>query len=143
MTVSSSSAPAAGDDDTRPDAGEIGNQLAALVENLRSDGQVQLDRLAVGTVLVASHPRPTAPGLELVPRAKLGEIAQLRIGDQHDIAAVAAVAAVRSTLGDVLLATKGKAAVPAPPRQNVNASLVVERRLARCVLALVTAWTHV
>src|SRR5665811_1659519 len=104
---------------------------------------MQLHRLAVAAVLVATEPRLAAAGLELMPRAQLGEIAQPGIGDQHHVAAVAAVAAVWPALGHVLLAPEGEAAVPAPSGQDVDASLVVERRLTRRALAVVTAWTHV
>ena len=122
--------------------GEVGHQLTVLVVDLGAHRQLQLDRRSVGAVLVATEPGLAAAGLDLVPRAQLGEIAQFRIGDQDDVAAVAAVAAVRSASGYVLLAPEGKAAVPTAPGQHENARVIVEWRLARPALVVVTAWSH-
>ena len=126
---------------TTPTLTPVGYELTVLVVDLRSDRQMQLDRLAVGAVLVASQPGATAAGLELVPRAKVGQVAQPGIGNQHHVAAVAAVAAVGPTLRDVLLAPEGEAAAAAPSRLDVNTRLVVEGRFARAALAA-SAWAH-
>jgi hypothetical protein len=51
--------------------------------------------------------------LEVRGEAKLGQIAQILVGDQLDVAAVSAVAAVRPAAGNELLAAEADAAVTA------------------------------
>ena len=57
---------------------------------------------------------PFAAAIRPHPRT-LDEVAQLGIGEQHDVAAVAAVTAVGPTLGHVLLAPEARASVAALP----------------------------
>ena len=51
--------------------------------------------------------------LEVRRKPELGQVAQVGVGDQLDVAAVSAVAAVRPPAGHELLATEADAAVTA------------------------------
>ena len=70
--------------------------------------------------------RLTAARLEALLRAKRGQIAQVRVRDEDDVAARPAVTAVRSALRHVLLTTEVQAAVTAAARLNVNLRSVLE-----------------
>ena len=54
------------------------------------------------------------------------EVAQIGVGDEDDVAAAAAVAAVRPALGDELLASEAEAAVAAAARLDADADAIVE-----------------
>ena len=77
-------------------------------------------------MLQGSAPAPAPAGLDVLVRTERREVAEIGVGEQHDVAAGPAVSAVRSTLGHVLLATEREAAVAAPPRLHVDAGTVVE-----------------
>src|SRR5581483_3612754 len=57
---------------------------------------------------------------------KAGKVAELRVGDEHDVAPGPAVAPVGAALRDVLLAAEGERAVSPAPRLNVDRRTVVE-----------------
>ena len=75
----------------------------------------------------ARVPLPPFLASILFRRWRYGEIPQIAVGDEHDVAAVAAVAAVGTALGDVLLAPEGEAAVAASPRLDRELRPVAEQ----------------
>ena len=105
---------------------QVGEQLPVLVEDLRADRNAQLGMLTGSTVLQRAAAVAATLRLDPLVRPEAGEVAQIRVGDQHDVPAGAAVAAVRPALGNVLLATERQAAVAAPPRLHVDAGAIVE-----------------
>src|SRR5581483_6734076 len=74
----------------------------------------------------AAAGRPDQP-----PALQRREVAQRRVGDQHDVAAAAAVAAVGAALGHVLLAAEAEAAVAALPGLDANPGPVAEHGALR------------
>ena len=107
---------------------QVGEQLPVLVEDLRADGNAQLGVLTGRTVLQRAAAAAATLGLDALVRPEAGEVAQVGVGDEHDVAAGAAVAAVGPALGNVLLATEREAAVAAPPRLHVDAGAIVEHQ---------------
>ena len=107
--------------DASAGVGEVGDQVAFVGEHLRADRDAQLRVGAVGAVLARAASVAAALGLDPLAPLQRREVAQRRIREQHDVAAVPAVAAVRAALGDELLAPEGKAAVAALPGLNVKA----------------------
>ena len=79
-------------------------------------------------MLAAAAARAALAGLEPVARAESRQVAQVGVGDEHDVAAGAAVAAVRPALGHVLLAPEAERPVAAAPGLHVDAGAVVEHR---------------
>jgi hypothetical protein len=73
---------------------------------------------------------PPAPSPEDARAAEEGKVAQVGIGEQQDVAAVAAVAAVRAALGNVLLAPEAERAVPAASAADLDPRPIVEHRRA-------------
>jgi hypothetical protein len=65
--------------------------------------------------------------LDHLPALQAREIAKRRFGNEHDVAALAAVAAVRPALRDELLAAKRQTAVPATAGLDVKLGAVAER----------------
>ena len=97
-----------------------------LVEHLGSDGDAQLERLPGRPVLQRAAARLTAACLVAPLHAERGQIAQIRIGDQNDVASGPAVATIGAALGDVLLTTEVQAPVAAAARLDVDSSSIVE-----------------
>ena len=120
--------PAARDDRARSGMREVGEQPSLVVEHLCADGDVELGVGARGTVLQRTAAASAAAGLDVLIRAKRRQIAEVVIRDEHDVAARAAVAAVRPSLGNVLLPAKGEAAVAAAARLHVDSDAVVEHQ---------------
>jgi hypothetical protein len=116
----------AGNDHARTRRGEVGDDLLVVVEHLRADGDAQLDVGAVRAVLAAPPPRLAAAALEGPLRAERGEVAEIRVGEQHDIAPTPTVAAVGPALRHVFLAPKAETAVTAAARDHLDARPVVE-----------------
>src|SRR5207253_1579794 len=100
---------------------EVGDQLPVLVENLGAEGNTHLDRFARGAVFQGTAARLAVPGLEPAAGAIGGEIAQVGIGDEDDVAPGAAVTTVGTTLRDVLLTAEVQAAVAAATRLHADA----------------------
>ena len=125
--VAAAALAAAGEDDARVRTREVGDQLALGAVRLRPDRDRELDRGAVGAVLARAAARLAAAGLELRLRAERGEVAQAGVGDEDDVAAAAAVAAVGPALGHVLLAPEAQASVAAAARQHLDAGAIVEQ----------------
>ena len=105
--------PAAPEDHARARAREVGDELVVLVD-LRPGGHAQLDALARGAVL----PRASAglAALRLDPLAPLQsrQVAEIRVGDNDDVPAGTAVAAVGPALGTCF--SRRKLIAPSPPR---------------------------
>src|SRR6266545_3978108 len=116
--------------DPRLQSRKVGDQLAVLVEDLSPHRNPELDGLPRRSVLQRAPARIALAGLEPTPAPEAGEIAEVGVGDEHDVAARAAVAAVRPTFRDVLLPAEVQAAVTAATRDHVDAGAVVERRFA-------------
>ena len=69
-----------------------------------------------------------AAALEQALAAKTREVAQIRVGDEDDIAAAAAVTAIRAAFRDIFFPAEAQRAVAAAARLHVNAGAVVEHR---------------
>ena len=65
------------------------------------------------TGALAAAPGPPILGLEGAPLAEAGERGVRGVGDNEHVTAATAVASVRSTVGDVLLAPKAHRSPPA------------------------------
>ena len=118
---------ALGDDEALAVGAQIADQRAGrLVEHLRPGRHAQHDVLAAAPVLVLVGARgcPGGAGNSLLV-AEVEQRRQPLVDDQHDAAAVAAVAARGAALGDELLAPEGDRAVAAV------AGLHADRRLRR------------
>ena len=86
--------------------------------------------------LRAPRPGSPRPALNVVFARNDGEVAEIGVGDEHDVAAAAAVAAVGPALRHVLLAPEAQAAVAAAARQHLDAGAIVEHAQAAEVSAL-------
>src|SRR5262245_46151274 len=92
---------------------EIGEQgLAILLIDLRADGDLEHGIVAARAVTVLAHAAPAVLGLEMLLIAIVDQRVQAldRLGDH--IAALAAVAAIRSAELNELLAAERHTAVP-------------------------------
>jgi hypothetical protein len=105
---------------------EVGDQIAAF-EHLRADGNAHIDRLTVGAMFTGAAAVAALAGLDRTPPLQIREIAERRVGDEDDIAAVAGVTAVGPALGDELLATERQPAVAAAAGLDVKLRAVAER----------------
>ena len=92
------------DDDARAGPREIGDEPLLRIDHLRADGNMQHRVVAARAVRQPPAAGPALARAQLLIRPHAGEIAPPRIRDEHDVAAVAAVAAVGSALRHVLLA---------------------------------------
>jgi hypothetical protein len=105
---------------------EIGDEPLILVEHLRADGDGQHDVLPA---LAAREPPAAAAAAlrtDLLVRPERREVAPLRVRDEHDVAARAAVTAVRPAFRHELLAPKVDRAVAAAACSNVKPCSIVE-----------------
>ena len=66
---------------------EVREQVPSVVEDLRADRHAQLGILAGGAVLQRPAAAAAALGLEALIRPKPRQVAQIRLGDEHDVAA--------------------------------------------------------
>src|SRR5206468_1705619 len=105
---------------------QIGDQLAVGVEHLRADRNAHLHRLAGRAVLERAMAGIAASGLEPAATAEGGEISQVGIGNEDDVAAGAAVSSVGAAFRHMLLPPEVQAAVAAATRLNVDAGAVVK-----------------
>ena len=113
-------------DHPRSRHGEVRDELLVLVEHLCPDGDAKLDRLARRPVLQRAAAGLTAAGLVAPLHTKGGQIAQVRIRDENDVASRPAVATVWATFRDVLLPAEVQAPVAAAARLDVDLSSIVE-----------------
>jgi hypothetical protein len=105
---------------------EIGDEMPIGVEHLRADGDAKHGVVACRTVLPCSTAGTPASRRVLALRPKRREIAEVWVGDEHNVAAVTSVTAVRPTPGHVLLAPEAERAVSTTPGDRGDAGAVVE-----------------
>ena len=126
--VATSARAAAADDGPGARMREIGDEMSFGVEHLRADGDAQHGVVACRAVL----PRPpagTPPARRvLAPRPKRRQVAEVGVGDEHDVPAVPAVTSVGPASGHVLLAAEAERAVSTTPGDRGDAGAVVEHR---------------
>ncbi len=97
--VSASALSATRGDEPRIGDGQVGDEATLRVEDLRPDGNANLDRLAVGAVLPAAHAVTALARTENLHATERGEVTKRGIREHDDVAAAASVAAVRSAPG--------------------------------------------
>ena len=114
------------DDDARSRVRQVGDQPVVRIDDLRPDGNDEHRVLAALARREAAASRTAAAGLHLLVRAEAGEIAPLRIRDEDDVAAVAAVTAVRAALRHELLTAKVDGTVAAAAGDHGQAGAIVE-----------------
>jgi hypothetical protein len=124
--VTAPAAPAAGNHDACVGLREVGDQIIA-VEYLCADGNAHLDGLAVGSMLTRAAAVAALARLDRAAPLQIREIAERRVGDEDDIAAVTGVAAVGPALRNEFLAAERKAAVTAAAGLDVKLRAVAER----------------
>jgi hypothetical protein len=105
---------------------EVGDELA-FVEHLRADRNTHVDRFAVSAVLALTTAVAALARLDRVPPLQIRKIADRRIGEEHDVAASASVAAVGPALRDELLAAKRQPAVATAAGLDVKLRAVGKR----------------
>ncbi len=127
LAVPASAASAVRDDDARSRMRQVGDRrIVAELEDLRAHGHAD-DRVRAGLAgLVRALAVPAAVALQIALEAEGGEVAQVGVGEQHDVAPVAAVTAVRPALGDELLAPERHASVAAAAALHDDAGTIVE-----------------
>jgi hypothetical protein len=116
------------DDRARAGTNEVGDEPSVVVEDLRADRDAHLRGLSGGAVPRPAAAGAAAAGAETLVRAEGGQVAQVRVGDEDDVAAGPAVAAVGAALRHVLLPPEREAAVAAPARLHDDARAVVEHQ---------------
>ncbi len=127
MPVAASAFAAAGDDHAFFRRIEIGQeQLMIRVENQSAGRDVNDQIVAAESGHFFAHAGLAAFGLPMMPAGEIEQGILIRIGDENDAAAVAAVAAVGAALGDVFLAPEGDASVPAVAGFNLNDGFIDE-----------------
>ena len=109
---------------------EVGQKAAVLVQLLRPDGHAELDVVAVRPPLVRALAVPAALRLEAAAPVEEAEVAQVGVGHEDDVAAVAAVAAVGAALRHVLLTPEREGAVAAAPAFDADPRAVVEHGIS-------------
>src|SRR5262249_36448832 len=93
-------------------------QLLVLVVHLRPHWDANLRVLPRRTVLQRPASRLAPSGREPTPSAERGKVAQIRIGDEHDVTAGPAVTPVGTTLRHVLLTPERQAALTPAGRRR-------------------------
>ena len=105
---------------------EVDERLAVGVFDDRADGDRQFEALAERAGAVVAHAEPAVAGVAVRRVVVRQERRDLRVGDEDDVAAVSAVAAVRAGEGLELLAADGHASVAALARAQVERHAVDE-----------------
>jgi hypothetical protein len=100
--------------------------MALAVEDLGAHGHAKADRLAGAAVSVGAFPVAPAVGNEATLALEEGEIPEIWVSNQHDIATVSTVAAVGASLRHVLLAPEAERSVAAAAPLNLDPGPVVE-----------------
>ena len=115
------------DDEALAVGAKIGQQRAVgLVEDLRAGRDAQHEILAGAPVLVLVGARLAGGRGVFLLVAKVEQRGQAAVDDQHDAAAVAAVAARGAALGDELLAPERDRALAAVAGADADVSLIDE-----------------
>ena len=126
VRVSQAAATAGGHDHALPGLskiGELAHGLLGLGVELADDrakGDLKDKVGTVGAVTFGALAMGAALGAEVVLVAIIDERRELCVGNHHDVAAVAAVAAVGAALGDKRLAPEGHAARPAVAALDID-----------------------
>jgi len=120
-----------GDDDALAVMGEVGDFLTwlqILVEQThdRAHGHFEDEVLAICTMHAFALPMRTFLRLEMVLVAIVDERGNRGIRNDDDVATAATIAAVRTTLGNMGLATKRGASSAAVARLDLYANLIGE-----------------
>ena len=94
--------------------GQLGHEAAgAFLEDLGAGRHGHDEVRTIGARALAAHPGGAiAGGAVGLPAVGL-EVALVAVAQEHDVTALAAITAIRATLGDELLATEAHAPVPA------------------------------
>jgi hypothetical protein len=106
---------------------EVREHASVLVEHLSPHGYAELDGGTGGAVTVRALAVATALAAEMTLPLEVSEVAQIGVSYEDDVAALAAVAAVRPALGDVFLAAKADRAVAAATALDRDAGPVVKQ----------------
>ncbi len=123
--VAAATGTATRENDARAGMREIGDQLVA-VANLRPDGNPKLDVGPVGAVLTGATTVAALERNDHPPALVHGKIPEGWVGEEDDVAAIAAIAAVWPALGHVLLAAKRQATVASSAGLDMNFRAVAE-----------------
>ena len=107
---------------------EIGDEMPFVVEHLRADGYAQHGVVAGRAMFAGSPAGTTLARRVLALRPKRREIAEVGVGDEHDVPSGASVTSVGPTSGHVLLAPEAERAVSTTPGDRGDAGAVVEHR---------------
>ena len=110
---------------------EVDEEPAFGVEHLRPHGHAKLDGFSASPVFVAPLAVAAAAACEAALALEERKVAKIGIGDEDDIAAVAAVAAVGAAPGHVLLTPEAERAVAAAAPTHLDAGPVVEHKSPR------------
>src|SRR5262245_6940169 len=114
MRIAKATVAALGDSRTLTHFGEIGDErLAVFFIDLGADRQFENDILAIGAGAVLAHPIAAALGLEVLLVSVIDQRIEAIDGLDHHVAALPAIAAVRTAELDEFLAPERHAAVPA------------------------------
>ena len=105
---------------------EVGDEPLLRVQDLRADRDLKHGVVAALARGEAAAAAAAAAGAHLLIRPEAGQVAPRRVGDEHDVAAVAAVAAVRPALGDELLTAEVDGAVAAAAGDHGQLDAIVE-----------------
>jgi hypothetical protein len=106
--------------------GQVRQEMPFAVEDLGPHRYREADQLATAAMSVGAFPVATAVSNESTLALEEGEIAEIGISDEYDIATVASVAAVGPTLRHVLLAPEAERSVAAAAPLNLDPGPVVE-----------------
>jgi hypothetical protein len=106
---------------------KVRDEMTFGVEDLRADRDAQFDVVSVCTMLPGAASRPAATGDPTPLRAERRQVAEVGIGDEHDVSAAATVPAVGAAARYVLLAPEGERAVSPTPCRRSDAGAVVEQ----------------
>ena len=124
---------AAADAHALADLGQVGERLLfALVEELRADRHLEHGVGTLGTRPVLAHAVGAGLALEVLLVAEVDQRVQTGDAFDHDVAALAAVAAVRPAELDEFLAPEGDAPRPAVAGADIDAGLIEELHEIAC-----------
>ena len=105
-----------------------GHRLGVKLANDGAKRDAQDEVLAVATMLAGTLPVRSALGAEVVLEAVVDKRRELRVDTNDDVSAIAAVASVRSALGDICLSAERHAAGTAVATADVDPGKVCEHR---------------
>ena len=127
MCVAETAIAAAGEDYALPGRDQVGDQgLAVLLEDLRSGGQLQHHVGAAGAGAVLAHAVAALLRLEMLLIAVVEQRIEVGYALDHDIAALAAGAAIGAAEFDELLTPKADGAVAAIAGADIDLGLIEE-----------------